>query len=161
MSKLRPRCDSDAAESSDSDDAERGIYEVSSTYLNTVPFLDEQYGNRQDGNTLIIGSAAVTADEKGDITIWGTRFKGTRGLWELLARRDVNSDVITKSDLFAYKRVLVLTNAHLAGYEPGGDVQISRGKKYARIISKLFPETRRRRRSALRQYWASFRDSHS
>ena len=66
----------------------------------------------------MIGSAAVTADERGDISIGGTRFKGTRGLWELLTCKNVNSGVIKKSDLNAYKRILVLTNAHLAGYEP-------------------------------------------
>ena len=49
-------------------------------------FLDEQYGIRRDGNTLMIGSAAVIADEKCDISIGGTRFKGTRGLRELLPR---------------------------------------------------------------------------
>ena len=68
----------------------------------------------------------------------GTRFKGTRGLWELLTRKNVNIDVITKSDLKAFKRILELTNAHLVGYEPGGDIQVSRGIKYAKIIAKLF-----------------------
>ena len=62
-------------------------------------FLDEQYGIRRDGNTLMIGSAAVIAGEKVDITIGGTRLGGTRGLWELLTRKNVNSDVITNSDL--------------------------------------------------------------
>ena len=107
------------------------------------------------------GSAAVPADEKGDISIGGTHFKGTRGLWELLTRKKVNSDVIKKGDLNAYKRILVLTNAHLVGYESGSDIQISRGAKYAKGISKLFPRTRRRHRSVLRQYWSPFRDSHA
>ena len=53
--------------------------------------------------------------------------------------QNVNSDVITKSDLNAYKRILVRTKAHLVGYETGGDIQVSRGVKYAKIISKLFP----------------------
>ena len=53
----------------------------------------------------------------------------------------VNSDVITNSDLKLYKRILELTNAHLAEYEPGGDIQNSRGSKYAKVSSKLFPQT--------------------
>ena len=77
MSKLLSRSGSDAAETSDSVDAERGVYEVSSPYLNTVPFLDEQYGIRQDGNTLMIGSAAVTADEKA-ISLYGGRVSKVR-----------------------------------------------------------------------------------
>ena len=109
----------------------------------------------------MFGTAAVSADEKGDISIGGTRFKGTSGLWDLFTRKNVNSDVITKSDLNSSKRIPLLTNAHLGGYEPGSDIQISCGVKFAKIISKLFPQSRRRRRSALRQYWASFRDSHA
>ena len=70
------------------------------------------------------------------------RFKGTTGLWELLTRKNVNSNVITKSDLNAYKRILVRTNAHLAGYETGGDIHVSRGVKYVKVISKLFPPRR-------------------
>ena len=102
-------------------------------------FLDEQYGTRRDGNIVMIGSAAVVANEKDDITIGGKRFSGTKGLWELLTRKNLNSDVITNSDIKAYKCILELTNAHLAGYEPGGDIQISRRAKYAKVISKLFP----------------------
>ena len=64
-----------------------GAYEVSSPYLNKMRFFDEQCGIRRDGNTLMIGSAAVIADEKADITIGETRFRGTRGLWELLTRK--------------------------------------------------------------------------
>ena len=85
-------------------------------------FLEELYCIRRDGNTLMIGSAAVVADEKGDISIGGTLFKGTRGLWELLTRKYVNSDLITESDMKAYKCILELTNAHLTGHEPGGDI---------------------------------------
>ena len=134
MSKRRPSSGSDAAETSNSDEDERGVYEVSSPYLSSVPFLDEQYGIRGDGNTLMIGSVPVTTHPKGDISIRGTRFKGTRGLCEFLTRKNVNSDVITKSDLNVYKCILVLTNAHLVGYEPGGDIQVSRVVKYAKVI---------------------------
>ena len=70
----------------------------------------------------MIGNAAVIVDEKGDITIGGTRFRGTRGLWELLSHKHVNGDVVTNSDLKAYKRILELTNAHLEGYERHKDL---------------------------------------
>ena len=82
----------------------------------------------------MIGYVAFIADEKGDITIGGKRFRGTRGLWELLTRKNVNSDVITNSDLKEYKRIVEMTNAHMAGYEPGGEIQISRGAKYVKVI---------------------------
>jgi hypothetical protein len=73
-----------------------------------------------------------------------------------LTRKIFNSDVITKSDLKSYKCNLELTNAHLAGYEPVGNIQISRGAKYAKVISKLLPQTRRR--GALRQHCSPLYD---
>ena len=50
-----------------------------SPYLNSMRFLDDQYGIRREGNNLTIGNSDIIADEKGDITIGGKRFKGTRG----------------------------------------------------------------------------------
>ena len=72
-----------------------------------------------------------------------------------LDSQNVNGDVITNCDLKAYKRILDVTNAHLAGYEPGGDKQISRGAKYAKVIPKLLPQTRC---DALRQHWSPFQN---
>ena len=118
-------------------------------------FLDEQYIIRLVRNTLMIGDVPITVHENGDPSIGATRFRGTRDLWELLTRKNVNSEVITKSDLNGYKCILERTNAHLVGYETGGDIQVTRGVKYAKVISKLFPRARRPRRSASRQYWAS------
>jgi hypothetical protein len=100
----------------------------------------------------MIGNSDVVADEKGDITIGEKRFRGTKVLWEILTRKNVNSDVITNSDLKAYKRILELANDHFVGYKPGRDIQITRGAKYEKVNSKLFPRTRRRR--ALRQHWS-------
>ena len=69
VSKRRHSSGSDVAQTSDSDDDERGVYEVSSPYLKIVRFLEEQYGIRRDGNTLMVGSAPVTTYLKGDISI--------------------------------------------------------------------------------------------
>jgi hypothetical protein len=43
-------------------------------------FLDEQYIIRIIGKTPMIGNSDVIADEKGDITIGGKRFRCTKGL---------------------------------------------------------------------------------
>ena len=99
VSKRRIISSSDEVETSDGDYDVRRVYEVSNNYLNKIRFLDEQYHVKRDGNTLLIGNAAVIADEKGDITIGWTRFRGTRVLWELLTCKNVNSDVIKNSDL--------------------------------------------------------------
>ena len=65
-------------ETTDDDDHVRGFYEIASLYLNNMRFLDEQCGNRRDRNKLMIGNSDVIADEKGDITIRGKRFRGTK-----------------------------------------------------------------------------------
>ena len=62
------RLKSSDGETSYGDNDVRGVYEVSSPYLNKMRLLDEQYGIRRDGNTLMIGNASVNADED-DITI--------------------------------------------------------------------------------------------
>ena len=125
--KRRASSDSAEVEASDSDEAEQEAYAVSSPYLRNVRFLDQQYGIRLVGSTLMIGDAPITVHAKGDLTIGGTLFKVVRVLWELLTRKNVNSDVITKSDLNAYRRILLRTNAHLAGYEPRGEYRFHAG----------------------------------
>ena len=89
-------------ESTDDDNDVRGFFEIAITYLN-MRFLDEQYGIRRDGNKFMIANSDVIATEKGDITIRGKRFMGSKGLWELLTRKNLNRDVITNSDLKRYK----------------------------------------------------------
>ena len=69
---------SDDAETTDDDDYVRGFYDIGSPYLKNMQFVDEQYGILRDGNTLMIGNIDVIADEKGDITIRGKRFRGQR-----------------------------------------------------------------------------------
>jgi hypothetical protein len=61
----------------------------------------------------------------------------------LLTRINVNRGVVTTDDLKRYKTIVQLTNAHLHGYEPCGNVQKSRGLKFGDVITKLFPQTRR------------------
>ena len=62
----------------------------------------------------------------------------SEGLWELLTRRRVNKEHVTSDDLRTYKKILLLTNAHLDGYQPGGVINVSRGKKFREIIALLF-----------------------
>ena len=37
-----------------------------------------------------------------------------------------------------FKKLLVLTNAHLTDYQPGADMQITRESKYRDVIATLF-----------------------
>ena len=67
-------------------------------------FLDTQYGIRKDGEQLTIGDSPVFIDPDDNFTIKRTAFRGTDGLWELLTRKNVNTEVIKKNDLKTYKK---------------------------------------------------------
>jgi hypothetical protein len=109
----------DEEEEKESDDGgeEKTYGDLASTYLR--PFLsprrntvDNHNGIRRYGGSFMIGDSIIRVDRESNLTIKGKHYKGTRGLWELLARKDVNSDVITESDLKRYKTILEATNAH-------------------------------------------------
>jgi len=97
-------------------------------YVYKRRFLDTQYGVRMDGDMFMIGDSPVVVDTTGDITIKDVVFKESKGLWELLTRKKVNTKVITKDDLKSYKKILTMSNAHLNKYQPDGNINITRGK---------------------------------
>jgi len=92
----------------------------------------------------MVSDSAILVDTDSDIKIKGQEFRGTKGLWELLTPKNVNRKHITKEDLKKYKKLLVLTNAHLTDYQPGVDIQATRGPKFHGVISHFFPQNRRR-----------------
>ena len=124
-----------------------------SPYLKDSRLLDTEYGIRREGDDFKIGNATVIVDNMSNLTIKGKQFKGTEDLWTLLTRKNVNYNAIDKNDLKKYKNILELTNAHLKGYNSGGDIQASRGLKFKNVIAKLFPEAK----TVLKQKWTSFK----
>jgi len=81
--------------------------------MNKRRFHDTQYGVRKNGEIFMTGDSTNVVDTSGDITIKDRVFKGTKGLWELLSRKKVNTEFITKDELKSYKKILTMTNAHL------------------------------------------------
>jgi len=47
----------------------------------------------------MVGDSPVFIDTDDNITIKGTAFRGTEVLWEILTRKNVNTEVIKKNDL--------------------------------------------------------------
>ena len=134
--------------------------ELAKTYLrpyqHNARFLDKKCGiRREEGGRFMIRDSVLTVHDMSDISINGSHFRGTRGLWELSTRKNVTRGVVTTDDLKRYKTILQLTNAHLQGYEPGGNVQTSRRTKFREGISKLFAQTRRSRgvELSLHRHW--------
>jgi hypothetical protein len=71
----------------------------------------------------------------------------------------VDKELVTASDLQTYKNILELINDHLEGYEPGANIQISKGVKFIDVITKLISVTPARRdvKTALRQQWVTYK----
>jgi len=99
-------------------------------YVYKRRFLDTQYGVRMEVNTFMIGDSQVLVDTSGDLTIKDRLFRGTKGLWEQLTRKNVNTEAVTKDDLKSYKEILSMTNAHLTRYQPDGNINITRAKNH-------------------------------
>jgi len=126
-------------------------------YVYKRRFLDTQYGVRKEGDTFMLGDSQVLVDTSGDITIKDRSFRGTKGLWELLTRKNVNTETVTKDDLKSYKKILSMTNAHLTRYQPDGNINITRGRKFREIIAPLFAKAKGRGvDSSLRRKWTKY-----
>ena len=105
----------------------------------------------------MIGYSPVLDDPSGDIAIKDRVFKGSKGLWELLTRKNVNTEVITKDELKSYKKIQTMTNAHLTQYQPHGKINITRGKKFRHIIAPLFAKLKEREvESSLGRKWTKY-----
>ena len=122
--------------------------DLASPYLK--PFLstrghsaENQYVIRRAGCNFMIGDSIISVDRKSNIIIKVKHYKGTRGLWELLKRKNVNYKVITESNLKKYKTIRETTNAHLEGFEPGNEILIVRGPTFTKVNAKLFPQRKR------------------
>ena len=119
-------------------------------------FLDTQYGVRKDGGMFMIGDSPIVVDTGGDITIKERVCKGSKGLWELLRRKKVKTEFITK-DLKTCGKVFTMSNAHLTRYWPEGNMNITRGKKFRDVISPLFAKPYGRGvESALIRNWTKY-----
>jgi len=62
---------------------------------------------------------------------------GPEGLWELLTRKNVNKEHVTSDDMRKYKKILLLTNDHLEGYDPAGAINVGRGKSFAKLSPRF------------------------
>jgi hypothetical protein len=126
-------------------------------YVYKRRFLDTQYDLSKDGDTFKIGDSPVLVDQDGDITIKENELRDSEGLWELLTRKNVKKEHVTSDYLRKYKKILLLTNAHLEGYHPAGVINVGRGKKYREIIVSLFARPKGRSvESGLRRAWKKY-----
>jgi hypothetical protein len=99
----------------------------------------------------------MLVDQDGDITIKENEFRGSEGLWELLTHMRMIKQHLTSDDLRKYKKLFLLSNAHLEGYQTGGVIKVSRAKKVREIIAPLFVRPKGRGvKSGLRCAWNKY-----
>ena len=91
----------------------------------------------------MIGDSPLVIDTRRDnITIKWTVFKGTEVLWEILTLKNVNKESVNKNDLKTYKKILIMRNAQLTRYQPGDNINITRGKKFPDEVNRrLMPSS--------------------
>jgi len=61
-------------------------------YVYKRRILDKQYVIRTDGVIFKIGDSPVLVHQYGDITMKDNEFRGSKVLWELLTRNNVNKE---------------------------------------------------------------------
>ena len=83
-------------------------------------------------------------DHDCDIKMKEYEYRGCEFLWELSTRKNVNKGHLTSADLRKYKKILLLPNAHLEGYQPGGVIRVGRRKNFREIIAPLFAKPKSR-----------------
>lgn len=109
---------------------------ISSWSLSSEVFEDVPYGARTVNGKLMVGSKplSVTGDK---LSIAGHSYPNTKGLAELLFKKNLDLNVITEEDKKIYKSILLNTNAHRRGYDPAQPINSNRGNKYNSIIKPL------------------------
>jgi len=73
----------------------------------------------------MIGDSPTVVDTVGHIMIKDRVVKGSNDLWELLTRKNVNTEFITIDDLKSYKKILTMTNSLLTNSQPDGNINIT------------------------------------
>ena len=68
------------------------------------------YGVYFDENSTMLDNKKLDTDDT--IIIDGVRYKGTRGLYELIFKKIPNDAIYTENDKQTYKHILMMTNVH-------------------------------------------------
>ena len=75
-------------------------------------------------------------------------------LWELLTYKRANKEHVTSDDLRTYNKILLMTDAHLERYQPGGVIDVTGGKKFREMNTPIFAKPKARIvESGLRRAW--------
>ena len=106
-----------------------GLGEIAKEYLKR-PNTDETFGIRNEKGLSYIGNKQIIIVNN-NIIVDDRKFKGTRGLWELLMSKNPNTLHIDDNDYNEYSKLMVKTNALHKDYNPNNPYpRRSRGNKW-------------------------------
>lgn len=103
--------------------------------------VDSTFGIRVEGDQWMLGDKEVEIDVD-DLIINKKRYKGTRGLYELIFMSFPNHYIYDEEDIENYKTILEDTNVHRSKYSSSGKLRSSRSHKYKNIIARLVSRER-------------------
>ena len=103
--------------------------EIAKDYLKD-PNRDTTFGIREKQGLYYIGNKQATIVNN-NIIVGGEKFRGTRGLWELLMSINPNPEYFDDNDYKEYAKLMVKTNALHHDYNPNNPrPRSSRGDKW-------------------------------
>lgn len=98
--------------------------------------IDHNFGVRVDGDKWKIGDKELEIDVD-DLIVGDRKYKGTRGLYELVFMNHPNEYAYDDVDLNNYGKMLMDTNVYRVDYSAIGKIRSNRGYKYKSIISPI------------------------
>ena len=106
-----------------------GLGEIAKDYLKRSN-TDETFGIRNEKGLSYIGNKQVIIVND-NIIVGDRKFKGTRGLWELLMSKNPNTLHVDDNDYNEYSKLMVKTNALHKDYDPKNPYpRSSKGNKW-------------------------------
>ena len=113
-----------------------GLGEIAKEYLGRS-YTDKTFGIRDENGLLYIGNKQVIIVNN-NIIVDDRKFKGTRGLWELLMSKDPNTYYVDDDDYNEYSKLMVKTSALHKDYNPKNPYPRSSGGNKWNLIRPIW-----------------------
>ncbi|XP_011684288.1 PREDICTED: uncharacterized protein LOC105447781 [Wasmannia auropunctata] len=99
-----------------------------------------------DDGRLMLGDKQFDLEKDDAILVDNVRYRGTRGLYELIFMKKPDRQFITLPDNMTYKSIIMATNLYNRAYKEGERIRGNRGTKYTEFIKPLISEHLKRRK---------------
>ena len=97
--------------------------------------ITDSLGINSDGKNFYIGNKKVYVDNN-DIFLDGKQYEGTKGLWNLLAKKQPKD--FTEQDVLNYEELLLKTNSLHQGNDPSRQAKSSQAYKWKHFGSRFW-----------------------